>query len=182
MRARLLFVLLLGWAFSTAAGPASAQNISVAPNPGNFGDVEVGESVTVVFTLTSLGPVPLTLFDATIEDDPLTSFFVTFPGSQILSTGEFYDLPVMFSPLSLGSHSAVLNISSNAVPPDNDIDIVLQGTGVEATAIPEPPVLWLLVLGLASLALAYRWTGAGRFARKSATRATARRMFSVLLA
>ena len=155
---------------------ARGENISVTPLSWDFGVVDIGESVRHEFQILSMGPTPLTL-NSLVFDDPTSPFFVTgvvlnrpplppedltWPlGTSVFLPGEFLDLEITYSPVTVGDHSTNLRILSDATPPDHDLDVALFGTGGPANVIPEPStfVIWG-VLGAAGIA--YRRRGRRR--------------------
>ncbi len=124
--------ILLGCAVLAAPLQAAGENIEVDPSGWDFGEVEVGQAETQTFNLLSAGPTPLWIFSVQITDDDTSSFSITsIPAIPVeLAAGESIDAEVTFSPSSVDPHDAFLNIISNAIPPDNDLDVPLSGTGV----------------------------------------------------
>jgi hypothetical protein len=126
--------LLIGLAVVAAPLIASAQNIDVTPEGWDYGNVKVGLSSTVIFTITCLEITPLTFESATIVDDATGSFSITSaapPPAITLFQGELVDITVEFTPSGLGAHSASLYIDSDAEPPRNNLYLPLEGVGVE---------------------------------------------------
>lgn len=61
----------------SASLSASTQDIEVTPEGGDYGDVRVGSSSTMIFTITSVGMTPLSVESVTIVDDATGSFSIT---------------------------------------------------------------------------------------------------------
>jgi hypothetical protein len=133
----LCFVLFLGLAMLATPLTASAENIDVTPASWDYGDVEIGTSSNMIFTITSVELMPLSVDIITIVDDATGSFFITSdvpPPAVTLFQGQSIDVTVEFTPSGLGMHSASLRIESDAEPPRTILFIPVQGTGV-----PEEP-------------------------------------------
>ena len=56
---------------------ASTEDIEVMPEGWDYGDVRVGSSSTVIFTITSVGMMRLSAESVTIVDDATGSFSIT---------------------------------------------------------------------------------------------------------
>lgn len=150
---------------------AVAQDINVAPLRWDFGEVTLGESEMVTFSITGAGAsVESIVLGIEIIDDPTFAFSIT-----VLSLPDFYasDNPptyvpwflppgepgyfdVTFTPPSSGFFSATLSIEStderNPV-----LDIPLRGVGAP---VPEPTTMLLFASGLVGL------VGLGKKVRK----------------
>ncbi len=125
--------LVIGLAVVAAPLSASAQGIDVTPESWDYGNVKIGSSSSVVVTITSVEPIPLTVYSVIIVDDPRGSFSVTSaapPPEVTLLQGESIDVTVEFAPSGLGAHSATLRIDSNAEPPRDTVYVPLEGLGV----------------------------------------------------
>lgn len=112
---------------------AAAQGIDVSPESWDFGDVLVGNATIMVFAITSVESVPLTVHSVEIVDDATSSFSIIGdapPPSVTLYQGESTEVIILFSPASEGTHSASLRIDSDAEPPDNNFLVPLSGTGI----------------------------------------------------
>jgi hypothetical protein len=149
MQRSVVVALVLGLVLLAVPSSSGAQTIGVAPPGWDFGDVALGDMETIVFTLESLGPVPLTIHSYSILDDASSSFALDpdFPGPIILLPGETFPVDVTFSPTALGLHTADLRVESDAAPPDNDLRLPLRGVGV----VPEPTTALLLACALLGL-------------------------------
>ena len=115
-------------------------DISVTPASYDFGNVEVGTSVSVIITMTNVpgeAVEPLIFFGASLLEGSHGDYTITDTPDlfHILQVGESADIVVTYSPASVGSTNAVLSILSN--DPFNDEELVpLSGTGVESE--PDP--------------------------------------------
>ena len=144
----------------------------------NFGSVMLENFRTVTFDLSSVGEhTEVWLYVAALVDDldnstgsaalpmdepptyslgafsfdPADDNWTRYP--HVLDYGESISIDVIFSPTSLGEHSAYFFFQSNdAIQfPKPQAFIHLQGTGI-ATATPESATMLLLGLGLIGLA------------------------------
>jgi|GEM_PF-1074431 len=105
----------------------SGPNILVAPNPVNFGNVELTETGNVTVTITNIGDAPLTV---TSISSPGGEFSLTLPSlpAVIPSAGNI-TLTAHFSPTSVGVQNSFFQITSNAM--NNPVlTVTLTGTGI----------------------------------------------------
>jgi len=164
---RLLLSFLLLFFVLVAPSQGMAQTILADPISWDFGDVNLGESSTKIFRLTSGGPSPLTIYgleflnatDSSLAPPPEFSIISytysdssipqNFPDSStILFLDQYVDLELLFLPTVAGMYEAELRIVSDAEPPNNILDLPLSGTGVSANPVPEPLSLFLFGSGL----------------------------------
>lgn len=125
--------LVLGCLVLVTPLGVAAQGISVSEYSWDFGDVLVGNSTVMVFTITSVEQVPLTVSSVQIVDDATSSFSIVGdapPPPVTLLSEESTDVIVLFWPSSEATHSASLRIDSDAEPPDNILLVPLSGTGI----------------------------------------------------
>lgn len=148
------FLVLPTVVFVLGTAHVGAQSIAVTPTSLDFGSVDIGTTATLEVRVDSTGPSPLTMYTVDIRDDPTGAFVVTGPMLPLqLEVSDFVTYLVAFTPLDVGLNSANLHISSNAVPPTNEMDVPLRGTGGDATAVSGPHVLLLIGLSLAGIGL-----------------------------
>lgn len=94
----------------------------------DFGNVNVGDNLSVTFNILNTGTADLTGILATIDGANAGDFEVTSEPDASLSPSGSTTVTVRFSPAALGARNAVLHIASN----DDDeasYDIALIGTG-----------------------------------------------------
>lgn len=130
---------LVGCVMLAAPQWAAAEGIQVNPMAWDYGDVEVGDSPSLIVTITSTEPIPLRVDSVEIVDDETGSFSIVSdvpPPTVTLYKDEFLEVTVAFTPSDLGMHSATLFILSDAEPPDNFFYVPLAGVGVEADGEP----------------------------------------------
>jgi beta propeller repeat protein len=116
--------------------------LQVSPSEYSFGDVVVGTSETMVFTLTNVGDAALTLQDFVMiylgaEETPSIQSGPTLP--MDLSPDVSIDVEVVFAPTSFICYGAFLGIYSND-PANPYVAVHLDGTGVEYEPSPEEQV------------------------------------------
>jgi len=132
-----------------------AQDIQVLPEPDDqclpyeydYGDVEVGDSGTMLFTITNTDGSDLIVSQIAITDNTSGSFAITaqtpansLPGA--IASGESVDVEITFAPTSVGSKTAtwVMRTDATNTTPCGEVlsyfEYYLQGTGV---AVEPPP-------------------------------------------
>jgi hypothetical protein len=111
---------------------AVAENrCKCSPTEWDFGDVSIGSSSTVIFTLTNLDGTEVAIRKIWIENATGDSFKIHIdvpPPSIYIPNEKTYDIIVEFSPSRLGEHTAELKISTNTKV--SDVFIPVQGIGV----------------------------------------------------
>ncbi|MCA9232157.1 MAG: PEP-CTERM sorting domain-containing protein [Planctomycetales bacterium] len=141
-----------------------AQSLEVVPQEWDFGDVQVGDFMEATIRGNSAAPFsPLVVQDVypeTTGTDFSIEGFTISPGSNlpgvemppfVIPPGEYFDVIVRFTPLSLGQQSVDLIFVTNDHK-EPFIPAALTGRGVP---IPEPSALVLLLLG-SGIAVAWR--------------------------
>ncbi len=126
-------VLLVGMSTTPAAAPAAALAPvnpppgSLVANPGSlvFPTVQVGTSQTQYATLTNTGGSSVTITGAAIAGTGFTSTGMATP--LTLTVGQSVTFSVTFAPVSGGSASGGISISSDASTPM--LNLSLAGTG-----------------------------------------------------
>ena len=158
-----LILVLTLFAFPTIS---RAEMIGVVPDSWDFGDVQVGDSITRQFLISSLDEfTPLTIDSITIVSDPFSAFSITAIDPIPLEF-HFDDPPIAlsitFTPPSVGEFAAILQIDSNDIhnfPPDGLVEVPLTG---RASEVPEPSSLVLGLTGCAFGLLRRRRRGSQR--------------------
>jgi photosystem II stability/assembly factor-like uncharacterized protein len=107
----------------------NASGISVTPTANNYGNVKVNKSKTASFKVTNTGKGDLFILYSKIKGPNGSMFTITGGrGSKHLNPGKSLTIKVAFKPVSPGSKSASLEITSNdSVSPT--VNIPLSGTG-----------------------------------------------------
>ena len=115
---------------------AAAETIQVDPLAWDYGEVDIGDSDVMVFTIQSIGPLtPLLIKRIVIEDDDTGAYElsevipdVILPHS--LDVGETLEAVVTFAPTEEGLATADLLIESDAhIEPC--VYVPLQGVGID---------------------------------------------------
>ena len=111
----------------TGVGTYSA--ISVSPTAQDYGTVKVNKSKTASFKVTNTGKGDLFILYSKIKGTDGSMFAITGGrGSKHLNPGKSLTIKVAFKPVSKGSKSASLEITSNdSVTPT--VNVPLSGTG-----------------------------------------------------
>ncbi|BBO79853.1 hypothetical protein DSCO28_04190 [Desulfosarcina ovata subsp. sediminis] len=116
---------------------ASAQELSVDPTEYDFGNVVIGESSSMVFTMTNLDGIPISVYYIALEGEGCADFFISSdvpPNPIDIPIGETSDINVMYTPTDLGMDTCTLVVQSDGTP--NEILVRLTGFGIEDE--PEP--------------------------------------------
>lgn len=143
------------------------QQIGVDTFLLDFGDIEIGDSVTQTVTIASLDaltPVELGAIEITSDlsgyfsISQITNFTIGHGiGSGVpaeLYIDEYVYVDVSYTPLTAGIHSALLEIESNdthSFPPAGTVYIDLTGRAIEGSPVPVPAPILLLGTGLLGL-------------------------------
>ncbi|MGB5617014.1 MAG: choice-of-anchor D domain-containing protein [Desulfobacterales bacterium] len=132
--------------FAIVVPMAVADNRSkCSPTEWDFGDVSIGSSSTVIFTLTNFDETEIAIRNIWIVNATSDSFRIHIdvpPPSIYIPNENSYDIIVEFSPSSLGDHSAELRISTNTKV--SDVFIPVQGMGVIEEVPPVEPMAHLI--------------------------------------
>ncbi len=110
------FAIQLG----TAAGSLSINAISIP-----FGGIIANSTAAQSVTLTATGTSPVTVSAASISGTGFSVSGMTFPAT--LNPGQTATLTIQFAPLTAGSYTGQLTISSNCT--GGNISVGLSGTG-----------------------------------------------------
>jgi photosystem II stability/assembly factor-like uncharacterized protein len=116
--------------FLTGIGVGTnVSGISVTPTAQDYGNVKVNKSKTASFKVTNTGKGDLFILYSKIRGPDGSMFAITSGrGSKHLNPGKSLTIKVAFKPVSTGSKSASLEITSNdSVTPT--VNIPLSGTG-----------------------------------------------------
>ena len=96
-----------------------------------FGGVSVGATEMEIYTVTNSGAGTLSLSNFSVTGDPSEFKFLTDPAAS-LTAGSSSLFAISFSPLTVGNHSATINIFSNDASQANPFTFAVNGTGVPA--------------------------------------------------
>jgi hypothetical protein len=126
-----------------STGKSSSQNqgsqnpgvLTAAPTSLSFGNVEVGTSQTLVDTLTNTGGSNLTISDAAVTGDGISTTGLSLP--LILAAGQTATFSVVFSPQSTGSVSGTLALTDDGS--STPLNIAVTGMAVVAGSLSGNP-------------------------------------------
>ncbi len=110
------------------AGPVI--NISVTPASVNFGNVTVGQSQNRTVTITN-EPGSTAALTGSVGVLTVPFSVASGGGAFTLAVGQSMPVTVSFSPTAAGAASGNLLISHNATNHTGDVDVSLNGTGME---------------------------------------------------
>jgi hypothetical protein len=114
--------------------------IDVSPLSLSFGNVKLGSSVMNCVTISSIGETVLTVDDIDFQVSSSGDYSIAFDPYLLpvsIPSGGILDIEIIYTPSTLGSSSAVLEIYSDDPDPDRTlIKVELSGTGVEAELPP----------------------------------------------
>src|SRR5579872_6440733 len=124
-----LAILLLGIAPVVAAG----QQLTCTPSTLQFGVVDVGQTETLMTTVTNSGSTAVTISQVTISNLVFTTSPLSLP--VLLPAGQSIDLSVTFTPTAMVWTGGTIKFTSNASNPLLALTVGGQGVGSEALSI-----------------------------------------------
>ena len=135
-----VFSLIAGIAVMLLAAPqsharAGAPQLVSSPPSLRFGALNVGQTETMVVTVTNTGGTSATISQISESNGEFTTSRVSLPVT--LAAGQSIDLSVSFTPSTNGWTVATVNISSNASNPT--LLLNLEGTGISSEAVSASP-------------------------------------------
>ena len=132
--------LIAGIAVLLLAAPqlharAGAPQLISSPPSLRFGALNMGQTETMVVTVTNTGGTSATISQISESNGEFTTSGVSLP--LTLAAGQSIDLSVSFTPSTNGWTVATVNISSNASNPT--LLLNLEGTGISSEAVSASP-------------------------------------------
>lgn len=115
--------------------------INVDPPAGEFGQVQVGRSISETFTISNDGSANLVLLGIFISPAEATYFSVTQPERKTLPPGEQTTVDVIFRPIQPGVFSAKLVIECNDRRVDGRVEVPLNTQRVEGDIFAVPALI-----------------------------------------
>ncbi|MCH7496096.1 MAG: choice-of-anchor D domain-containing protein, partial [Candidatus Marinimicrobia bacterium] len=88
-----------------------APNISLSPDPLNFGDVNSGDALSMQLSISNDGSAALDVTNITVSN---SDFSVASPTSFQVSAGSTLNKTISFNPASTGVKSATLTVTNNS--------------------------------------------------------------------
>jgi hypothetical protein len=125
-----LMLALSGLSPANAFASPQVFQLSCSPSTVRFGKVDVGQSETLMVTLTNGGTTSVTVSAVTINGSAFTTPGLTVPFT--LPAGQSLDVNVEFTPANQIWASATIKVSSNASNPN----LVLEANGIGVTHEP----------------------------------------------
>lgn len=128
----------------------------------SLGSVTTGEMVTRQFTVRNTGGARLNGVSVIIEGTNAAEFTVSTAPASFVNAGGATSFTLRFSPLALGSHTAMLRVTSNDAD-EHTFDIALSGTGTPPAPeiVVEQPAGTSLTDGAATVAFGGTVMGQG---------------------
>lgn len=126
----LALILLALLPSSAAASPQLASN----PTGVRFGGVVVGQTETLLVTLTNSGAATMTIASMNVSNSDFTTSPVSLPMS--LAPGQSFNLSVSFTPAEKGWTSGTIAFSSTTYPA---FSLLVEGSGVNSEALTATP-------------------------------------------
>jgi hypothetical protein len=126
-------IALLGVA-SVNAGATTAQ-LACTPTGLKFGEIVLGQSETLLVTVTNTGQTSVTVSEITVSNSAFMPSNLSLP--LVLLAGQSVDLNVSFTPTTTGWAGGVIKFSSNASNPTLAADV--SGDGVSSEALTASP-------------------------------------------
>ena len=131
-----IIIILVMWL--SAPAPAYADTLEVLPTDHDFGDVEVGTTVTTIISMTNINGSDVEVYGLGFQAGGSADFSLANspPLPFIIVPGETVEVEVAFSPSAAGYVTAVLQIeSTDSLNPVHEV--FLGGVGVDTQ--PPPP-------------------------------------------
>jgi hypothetical protein len=126
-------LLLAGLIPKNAA--ATAPQLNCSPSSLKFGALDVGQTETLLVTVTNSGETSVTLSEIAVSSSDFTMSSLNLP--LVLQPAQSVDLSVSFTPGSTGWTNATIKFSSNASNPS--LTLQVEGTGVSSESATASP-------------------------------------------
>lgn len=129
----LVFVLWL-----SAPAPAYADRLQVLPTDWDFGDVEVGTTVTIMISMKNINGSDVNVDRVEFQAGGSGDFSMMNPPAVpvILAPGDMIEVEVAFTPSAVGYVSAVLEVeSSDSIEPLQTVFLGGVGVGIQPSPV-----------------------------------------------
>jgi hypothetical protein len=113
---------------------AAIQQLSCSPASLSYGNVTVGQTKTLLVTVTNKGPASLTISTVTVVNNEFTTSKLKLP--LVLAAGASFDVSVIFAPRSTGSADGEVSFASASNP---TFDLLIGGSGVAGETVTATP-------------------------------------------
>ncbi len=127
----------VGDASVAVSGEGTQGMLTVDPQALDFGGLGLGQTGTLQVMLTNMGTAPLNVTDAVLSGDDAAAFALASTATGPLPPQAQRTVDVTFTPSRTGSHSASLDVTSNA----GEVSVVLSGEGTEGMLAATPELL-----------------------------------------
>jgi hypothetical protein len=126
-----IFLLVMAPVRASAAAP----QLTCSPWILRFGDVVVGQTKTMMVTVTNNGGTSVTLSGFAVSNSTFTPSSLNLP--LIVPAGQSFDLSVSFAPTAMGWTGGRINFSSDAS--NETLVLGIEGTGAGSTSLTASP-------------------------------------------
>ncbi len=126
-------ILLLGMAPTSAE--AATPQLACTPPHLRFGTIVLGQTETLLVTVTNNGQPSVTVSGITVSNSEFTTSPLTLP--LVLLAGQSVDLSVTFAPTAMAWTGGTIKFSSNAANPTLQLEV--GGTGVSSEGVTASP-------------------------------------------
>ena len=123
------------FAMAPVRAGATASQLVCTPSDLRFGAIVVGQTETLLVTVTNTGQTSVTVSEITVSNSEFTTSSLHLP--LVLSAGQSVDLSVSFTPTAAGWTSGTVKVSSNASNPTLILDV--RGTGASSDPVTANP-------------------------------------------
>lgn len=129
----------LGFALIAALAPTSAvastPQLVCSPSSLRFGEIDTGQTETMLVTVTNSGETSVKLSGISVNNSDFVTSSVDLPVT--LAAGESLDLNVSFTPKATGYAGGTVSFTSNASNPTLSLEV--HGTGVSSELVTASP-------------------------------------------
>ncbi len=126
-------ILLLGMVSVVAS--ASTPQLVCMPTSLGFGHVVVGQTETLLATVTNDGQTSVTVSGISVGNSEFTTSYLSLP--LVLPAGQSVDLSVSFTPTAMGWTGGTIKFSSNTA--DAILRLEVSGSGVSSEVLTASP-------------------------------------------
>jgi Abnormal spindle-like microcephaly-assoc'd, ASPM-SPD-2-Hydin len=127
--------ILLGLISTTSYATPQAKSLSCWPTNLGFGDVSVGQSESLLATVTNNGQASMTITAINVSNPAFSIPAMSLP--LVLSTGQSIDLMVIFSPTNTGWMGGKITFVAAAA--NQSVSLSLGGTGATSIGLTANP-------------------------------------------
>jgi Abnormal spindle-like microcephaly-assoc'd, ASPM-SPD-2-Hydin len=105
-------VMLVLFGLVPASAFAATPQLVSSPSSVRFGHRDVGQTETLMVTVTNAGPTSVTVSEIRLSNPAFSVSGMSLP--QVLSAGQSVDVSISFTPTTTGWMGGTINFSSNA--------------------------------------------------------------------